>query len=144
NVLALLLAYRSADADSGVVDQDIKAPEAIAMALHDSLDGVLVGHVGGNRLHVVAVVAKSCRGLLQGVGLAGADRQRVAVCGERFGDRAADSTRSSRHDGGTVRHCGLLESDYREPRKLPGVSVCCPAAETFPQHRACRREVVAV
>jgi hypothetical protein len=75
DVFALLLGDRGANPNPGVVDENVEPAEALAVPLHDALDAVFVGHVGRNRLDVVALVAKLRRGRLQGLRFPRADRQ---------------------------------------------------------------------
>jgi hypothetical protein len=89
DVFALLLSHGGTYADTGVVDQDIEPAEAVAMALDDRLDAVLVGHVRRNGLDLVPLRSEvRCR-RLQSVRLPRADRQRVTILAQRFSDRTA-------------------------------------------------------
>src|SRR3954452_11250237 len=71
DVLALVLSRRGADADAGVVDEDVQAPEALAVALHHRADAVLVSEVRRHELDLEAAGAQICGGALEAFGLAG-------------------------------------------------------------------------
>ena len=70
--------------ETGVVDEHIEAPEALAMGAHDRANRLLVGHVGRDVLDVVPLVTKPACGLLERVGLPRRQRQPVALLRERL------------------------------------------------------------
>ena len=76
----------------------------MAVGGDDLLDRVLVGHVAGDLLHVVAGAAQLVGGGGELLGAAGGDGQGVALLAEYAGDGEADPAGGSGHDGGTVWH----------------------------------------
>jgi hypothetical protein len=101
-----VLARRRADPDPGVVDQHVQAPEAVAVPADHLDDALLVGHVGGDRLDLVALGAQRLGGLLERVGLAGRDRERVALLGQQLGDGEADAPGGTGDEGSAIGHGG--------------------------------------
>ena len=97
------------DADAGVVDEHVEAPEALAMTCDDRRDGVGVREVRRDRLHVVSTISQSLRHGVEGLGLASSDGEPVALLGKRLGQRQPDAAAGSGDDGGAVRH----ESDAK-------------------------------
>ena len=79
-----------ADPDAGVVDQDVEAAETLAMALHDRLDRLLVGHVAGHVLDVEALAPKGLGGLLERVRAAGGQGQAITLLAQDVGEREPD------------------------------------------------------
>ena len=77
-VLGLDLVHRRADPDAGVVDQHVEAPVGLAVLGEDADQVLLVGHVGGDALHLEAVGAQVLGGGLELVRPPRGDRQRVA------------------------------------------------------------------
>ena len=64
-----MLLGRSADADAGVVDQDVEAAEGLPVAGHDRAYGLLVRQVGGDVLDPRAFAAQHVGRPLELVGL---------------------------------------------------------------------------
>ena len=90
-MLALVVPRGGADADAGVVDQDVEAPETLAVALDDGGDALLVGEVRRDVLDLEPAVAQARRGTLETFGLARGEREPVALLAQVFGDGEADA-----------------------------------------------------
>jgi len=71
---------------------------------HDALDRVLVGHVAGDLLHVVALAAQLVGGGGELFGTAGGEGEGVALLAEHPGDGEADPAGGSGDDRGAVWH----------------------------------------
>ena len=84
-VLGLDLVHRRADPDAGVVDEHVEAAVGLAVLGEDADHVLLVGHVGGDALHLEPVGAQVLGGGLQLLRPAGGDGQRVALFAERRG-----------------------------------------------------------
>src|SRR3954451_7906573 len=112
--LRLMRIRGAADPDACVVDQDVEPAEAFTVALDDVLDGVLVGHVRRHRFDLPPLVTERCGRLFERVRLPRADRERVALLAQRFGDGTPDSTGRSSHEGGTVSNVVSSSTIYRE------------------------------
>jgi hypothetical protein len=92
-LLGLHVGDGRADPDTRVVDQDVEPAAALAVRGHERLDLVLVGHVGGDRLDVDALVAQLLRGSFKLVRTPSRDRHRVVVPSEGPGDGEPDAAR---------------------------------------------------
>ena len=77
------------DAAADVVHQDVDAAEGRQSFVDHLLQGLFVGHVGGERAHAAALLGDQCRGLA-GRGLAHVDAGKArALAREHQADRAA-------------------------------------------------------
>jgi hypothetical protein len=78
---------------------------------HDALDGVLVGHVAGHLVDVVAGAAQLLGGGAELVWAAGGDGERVALLAEHVGDGEADPARGPGDDRCAIGHGRNLPFD---------------------------------
>src|SRR5436853_2529455 len=107
-VLGLNFLHRRPDPDPGVVDEDVEAPVLLPVGGEDGDDVVLLGHVGGDRLHLEAFGPQPLGRFLELLRPPGGDGQGVAFFAQRLRDRKADSARSSSHQCRTLSHPHLL------------------------------------
>ncbi len=104
HVLGLLIGDRRPDTQAGVVDEHVEPAIALAVAVHDRTDALLVGHVRRHVLDLEPLVAQLLGGLLERLGPPRRDREAIALLTQRLGDREADPSRASGDDGGAVWH----------------------------------------
>ena len=130
-VLGLDLLHRRADPDPGVVDQHVEAAVGLAVLGEDADHVLLVGHVGGDALHLDAVGAQPLGRGLQLLRAAGGDGQRVALLAQRPGDRQPDPARCPRDQRRSLRQLVSFRS--------PTVARTLSAAATVRGRDAARR-----
>ena len=110
-VLGLDLLHRRADPDAGVVDQHVEPAVGLAVLGEDADHVLLVGHVGGDALHLEAVGAEALGGALELLGTPRRDGQGVALFAEHAGDRQPDPARRSGDQCRSLRQVALLLLD---------------------------------
>ena len=90
-MLALVIPRGGADADAGVVHEDVEPPEALAVALDDGGDALLVREVGRNVLDLEPAITQGCHGTFEAFGLARGEREPEALFAQSFGDGEPDA-----------------------------------------------------
>ena len=95
-VLGLDLGHRRADPDPGVVDERVEPAVGLPVLGEDADQLLLVGHVGGDGLHLEAFAAQSLGRGLELLRAARGHRQPVALLAEDAGDRQPDAARRPR------------------------------------------------
>ena len=91
-LLRLVVRDVAADADAGIVDEDVHAAEPIAVMGHKANHVLLLRHVGRHGLHLESLVAEARHRLLELLGPPRRDGERVAVLPQRSRDRESDPT----------------------------------------------------
>jgi hypothetical protein len=103
DVLGLLVAGRRADADAGVVDEDVEAPEPLAVPRNDGGDRVGVCEVRRHRLDVGAVLRNRSAAASSVSGLRALMVTPWPLGRERLREREPDAAAGSGDDGGALR-----------------------------------------
>jgi hypothetical protein len=98
----------AAVAVGGRVDEHVHAPVGGAVGVDQFHDRVGVGKVGGDGLHLRSLVAQLFGSRLELGRVAAADREAVALAGERARERLADPAAASRHERRSICHLSPL------------------------------------
>jgi hypothetical protein len=91
DALGLDVGDRAAEPHAGVVDEDVEAPEALAVTRDDVADRRLVGHVRRHGLDLVALGPELVGGAVELVRAPGGDGERVALLAQHAGEAPARS-----------------------------------------------------